>query len=138
MTLLRSLSAVVMLASACPLLGAEPAPQQYLATVRITENQPGGEPKVLAAPRVIFTAEGPAIIEVGDDKRKCEISLSVAAEAAPITHLVKVKIIQDPNSKTPAVLASSTLALAGGKPGKISSDRLVIEAAVETLPEPAK
>lgn len=95
---------------------AKPAPAAKagpvrMATIVVTEKKKNRPKLTLAAPKIVFTGEGPALIEIGDASRRIEISVHTDESVDPPRNVVKMKLVRDPKTPMEVVLLAPTITL---------------------------
>jgi beta-lactamase regulating signal transducer with metallopeptidase domain len=109
---------------------------QHLATIKISEGEKDKPKVVLSAPKIVFVPGPDAMIEIGDKARCIEVTVRSLPNEKPMKHMVEVKLIRDPKSKKPFILAAPKITLLDGTTGIVrmeGSAILEIEATVKAV-----
>lgn len=116
--------------------GGKERSMQRLATIKISEGEKDKPKVVLAAPKTVFVPGHDAMMQIGDKARSLEVTIRSFPDEKPMQHMVEVKLIRDPESKNPVILAAPKITLLDGRTGKILVEgpaTLKVEATIEPV-----
>jgi hypothetical protein len=80
----------------------------------------------ISAPKIVFVPGHDASVKVASKERSLEIAIRSVAEEKPIKYVVEVKLIRDPESKEPVVLAAPKILLHEGTTGTVRIEGTVM------------
>jgi beta-lactamase regulating signal transducer with metallopeptidase domain len=115
----------------------EAKPSEFMATIMISKGPKGEKKTVLSCPKLCFIAGQKAEVQIGDQNRRIEASITSDLQKQLIEHTVIVRLIETRESKTPEILAAPRITVIAGKPASLTissgTDELEIAVTIEQV-----
>jgi|GEM_PF-6490659 len=112
-------------------------PRKFEASIQLSQQELGKPQVVLSSPTVVYLSNSNAMIMTEGNRLRIEVIIHPPEEKKPFEHRVGIRLIGNPRSKEPTLLAASTIPVGENSTGILTiadpGGELTLEATIRSI-----